>query len=129
MKKIKLIKFLPLALLILVVSCMDEIDPTPNPMQGLYFNYVPNEVGRTAVYDVSLITKDEFTGNQDTLNYQMKETIESEFIDLSGRKTQTIESIQGKDTKELTWLIKGNGKVTIDAGSPTTGNKSIEVTL
>lgn len=48
---------------------------------------------------------------------------------VSGRKTQTIESIQGKDTKELTWLIKGNGKVTIDAGSPTTGNKSIEVTL
>ncbi len=48
---------------------------------------------------------------------------------VSGRKTQTIESIQGKDNKELTWLIKGNGKVTIDAGSPTTGNKSIEVTL
>ncbi|MGF1925153.1 MAG: M14 family metallopeptidase [Bacteroidia bacterium] len=48
---------------------------------------------------------------------------------VSGRKTQTIESIQGKDTKELTWLIKGTGKVMIDAGSPTTGNKSIEVTL
>ena len=48
---------------------------------------------------------------------------------VSGRKTQTIESIQGKENKELTWLIKGNGKITIDAGSPTTGNKSIEVTL
>ncbi|HTM98061.1 MAG TPA: M14 family metallopeptidase [Pedobacter sp.] len=48
---------------------------------------------------------------------------------VSGRKTQTIESIQGKEYKELTWLIKGNGKLTIDAGSPTTGSKSIEVTL
>ncbi len=48
---------------------------------------------------------------------------------VSGRKTQTIESIQGKENKELTWLIKGNGKITIDAGSPTTSNKSIEVTL
>lgn len=48
---------------------------------------------------------------------------------VSGRKTQTIESIQGKENKELTWLIKGNGKITIDAGSPTTGSKSIEVTL
>jgi len=48
---------------------------------------------------------------------------------ISGRKTQTIESIQGKENKELTWLIKGNGKVTIDAGSPTTGSKFIEVTL
>jgi hypothetical protein len=48
---------------------------------------------------------------------------------VSGRKTQTIESIQGKENRELTWLIKGNGKITIDAGSPTTGRKSIEVTL
>lgn len=48
---------------------------------------------------------------------------------VSGRKNQTIESLQGKEFKELTWLIKGNGKVTIDAGCPTTGSKSIEVTL
>ncbi|KQB98770.1 M14 family metallopeptidase [Pedobacter sp. Hv1] len=48
---------------------------------------------------------------------------------VSGRKTQTLESIQGKEFKELTWLIKGSGKVTIDAGSPTTGSKSIEVSL
>lgn len=48
---------------------------------------------------------------------------------VSGRKSQTIESLQGKEFKELTWLIKGNGKVTIDAGCPTTGSKSIEVTL
>ncbi len=48
---------------------------------------------------------------------------------VSGRKNQTLESIQGKEFKELTWLIKGNGKITIDAGSPTTGSKSIEVSL
>jgi len=48
---------------------------------------------------------------------------------VSGRKSQTMESIQGKENKELSWLIKGTGKVTIDAGSPTTGSKSIEVSL
>ncbi len=48
---------------------------------------------------------------------------------VSGRKSQTLESIAGKDFKELTWLIKGTGKITIDAGSPTTGNKTIEVAL
>ncbi len=48
---------------------------------------------------------------------------------VSGRKNQSLESIQGKEYKELTWLIKGNGKVTIDATSPTTGSKSIEVSL
>ncbi|MBC7418713.1 MAG: peptidase [Pedobacter sp.] len=50
-------------------------------------------------------------------------------IVVSGRKTQTLESIEGKDYKELTWLIKGTGKITIEAGSPTTGSKSIEVSL
>jgi len=48
---------------------------------------------------------------------------------VSGRKSQTMESIQGKENKELTWLIKGTGKVIIDALSPTTGSKSIEVSL
>lgn len=48
---------------------------------------------------------------------------------VSGRKTQTIESIQGKEHRELTWLIKGNGKITVDAGSPTTGSTSIDITL
>ncbi len=48
---------------------------------------------------------------------------------ISGRKTQSLESIQPKEFKELTWLVKGNGKITIDAGSPTTGNKSIDVSL
>jgi len=48
---------------------------------------------------------------------------------VSGRKTQSLEGIQGKEYKELTWLIKGSGKITIDAGSPTTGSKSIEVSL
>ncbi|MCY1518206.1 hypothetical protein D9M68_529150 [compost metagenome] len=48
---------------------------------------------------------------------------------VSGRKTQTIESIQGQDSKELTWLIKGTGKLNIDAGSPTTGSQSVEIAL
>lgn len=48
---------------------------------------------------------------------------------ISGKKTQTIESIQGKGNTGLSWLIKGSGKIVIDAGSPTTGSKSIEVTL
>jgi hypothetical protein len=48
---------------------------------------------------------------------------------VSGRKAQSIEGIQGKEAKELTWLIKGKGNITIDAGSPTTGSKSINVSL
>lgn len=48
---------------------------------------------------------------------------------LSGRKNQTLDAIPGKGYAELSWLIKGTGKVTITAGSPSSGNKSIDVTL
>lgn len=48
---------------------------------------------------------------------------------VSGRKTQALESIQGKESRELSWLIKGAGKVTISAGSPTTGSQTIDVSL
>ncbi len=48
---------------------------------------------------------------------------------VSGRKTQSLEGIQGKEFKEITWLIMGTGKITIDAGSPTTGSKSVTVNL
>lgn len=48
---------------------------------------------------------------------------------ISGRKTQSLESIQGKESRELSWLIKGTGKVTISAGSPTTGSQTIDVSL
>jgi hypothetical protein len=48
---------------------------------------------------------------------------------VSGRKSQSVESIAGKDFKELSWLIKGSGKISIEAGSPTTGSKTIDITL
>lgn len=48
---------------------------------------------------------------------------------LSGRKSQLLESIQGKESRELTWLIKGTGKVTISAASPTTGSQAVDVSL
>ncbi len=48
---------------------------------------------------------------------------------VSGRETQSLDGIQGKEYKELSWLIKGTGKISIDAGSPTTGSKSVEVSL
>jgi hypothetical protein len=48
---------------------------------------------------------------------------------VSGRQTQSLEGIQGKEFKEITWLIKGSGNMTIEAGSPTTGSKSLNVSL
>jgi hypothetical protein len=48
---------------------------------------------------------------------------------ISGRKIQVLNSLEGYSSQQLTWLIKGSGKLTIEAGSPTTGSKSVEVPL
>jgi hypothetical protein len=48
---------------------------------------------------------------------------------LSGKKNQLLNSMEGYSSQQLTWLIKGTGKVTIEAGSPTTGTKKIEIGL
>ena len=48
---------------------------------------------------------------------------------ISGKKIQLLNSLEGLSSKELTWLIKGSGKITLEAGSPTTGSKRIEISL
>ncbi|MNW08587.1 hypothetical protein D3C71_2053930 [compost metagenome] len=48
---------------------------------------------------------------------------------LSGRKNQLLEVIPGKGFTELSWLIKGSGKISIEAGSPSSGSKMIDVSL
>lgn len=48
---------------------------------------------------------------------------------ISGRKIQVLNSLEGYDTKQLSWLIKGNGKISIEAGSPTTGSKTVNLNL
>lgn len=48
---------------------------------------------------------------------------------LSGRKSQLLEVIPGKGFTELSWLIKGSGKISIEAGSPSSGSKTIDVSL
>ena len=48
---------------------------------------------------------------------------------ISGQTNKAIDTIEGYGTKPLTWVIKGNGKVKLDVGSPTTGGKSIDISL
>ncbi|MEJ7694586.1 hypothetical protein, partial [Daejeonella sp.] len=48
---------------------------------------------------------------------------------ISGRKSQAIDPIEGQGNQTLTWLIKGSGNINITAGSPTSGIKSVEISL
>ena len=48
---------------------------------------------------------------------------------ISGKKIQLLNSMEGYSVKELSWLIKGTGNVSLEAGSPTTGTKKIGISL
>lgn len=72
------------------------------------------KIGDKSYFLKKLLVKVNTTGNQSVV---------------TGKKSQTLESLQGKESKELTWLISGSGKLSISAGSPTTGEKSTTVSL
>lgn len=96
----KLILFL---LISIAVACNndDDINTTPS---GLIYHYYPVNVGHEVIYNASLITKDEFSGNEDTSFYQIKEVIESVFLDDEGRQTQRLERYT-RDTPNDPWII------------------------
>jgi hypothetical protein len=48
---------------------------------------------------------------------------------ISGKKLQTLNVLEGYGTEKLTWLIKGSGKISLEAGSPTTGTKTVDINL
>jgi hypothetical protein len=48
---------------------------------------------------------------------------------ISGKKSQLIDTLDGLGSQQLTWLVKGSGTVTLEAGSPTTGTKRQEIKL
>ncbi len=48
---------------------------------------------------------------------------------ISGNKAATLDGIPGNGYTELSWLVKGSGKFTIQAGSPSSGSKTLDVNL
>jgi hypothetical protein len=84
----------PLLLLVpalIFVGCSEDDDGSPTVPSGLIYSYYPINVGHELIYDVELITKDDFSGVEDTMIFQLKEVVESTFHDIQGRPTQRIE--------------------------------------
>ncbi|MBK7872212.1 MAG: peptidase M14 [Saprospiraceae bacterium] len=48
---------------------------------------------------------------------------------VSGRRLYLRNTLGAGESEEYSWLVSGTGKATIEAGCPTTGVKSVEVTL
>lgn len=48
---------------------------------------------------------------------------------VSGNKITLLPNLEAGETKEMSWLIKGKGKVAIEAGAPQMGIKKLEINL
>lgn len=55
------------------------------------YNYFPDKPGRYVVYDVDSFFYDDFTGNIDTAKFQLKEKVESIFMDNQNRPAMRLE--------------------------------------
>ena len=94
----KLLKFLLVAGLAAFVSCQDEtLEPAP-----FCYEYYPVEIGRYVVYDVDSVFHSDNDNNNDdsvyTWHFQVKEKIDSTFIDGQGRTAQRILRYRRLDT-------------------------------
>ncbi len=48
---------------------------------------------------------------------------------ISGKKIQLLPALEGFSSNTITWLVRGTGNVSIEAGSPTTRTKTNSITL
>lgn len=71
----------------------------------LGYTYFPLETGDWIIYDVDSIVHNTNTGNIDTFNYQIKEIIDSSYIDNEGNTAYRIERYKRANSNS-TWYIK-----------------------
>lgn len=48
---------------------------------------------------------------------------------IGGRKIQLLSSLEPNESNSFSWVVKGTGKITVEAGCPTAGTKTIEINL
>lgn len=93
-------KFL-IVILLFAFSCKkDEVPP-----MNFYYDYFPEKVGTWVESDVVYIEVDEISAVYDTTRYQLREIIESTFIDNQGRPSLRIERYW-RTSDTLPWVIK-----------------------
>ena len=93
--------YLHLGLGLFFTSCVKD-QPQYNVDTGT--NYYPTKIGTFVEYDVTEIYHDGPVNIHDTSVYQLKEIIESEFIDNSGQTTYRIERYK-RDSSHHSWQI------------------------
>lgn len=85
-----------------VMSCCDKTPPVPVAYE---YSYHPLDIGHTVEYYVdSVIFNPLLPGGRDTVHWQMKEVVESTFIDNLGRTAHRIERYLRADDSAQ-WFI------------------------
>lgn len=95
---------------IILFSCKKERE-TVTPDMG--YDYAGLEVGKYVVYDVDSFYYDDFTGTIDTSYYQIKELVDSKYIDLENEEAYKIIRYR-KEIDSTNWVLTDvwNGKIT-----------------
>ena len=88
--------------LLLLASCKKDAAPDVN----VGYTYFPDEVGHELIYDVDSTYRDPFFGTTTFIHYQIKEIIDSVFIDNQGRPTMRIERYRNDSSaSNPNWII------------------------
>jgi hypothetical protein len=91
-----------LAVTCFVWSCKKDKEVT---VVDIGYEYFPSKVGTFVIYQVDSFYYNDFTSTIDTFQFQIKERIAENFVDLSKRPTQRIERFYRKNSTEA-WIIK-----------------------
>ena len=99
----KPLKYIFLLLItIYLISCRSDNDAVVSP--NLNHNYAGLAVGNFVIYNVDSITYDDFTASVDTSQFQIKEKIESQLVDLEGDNSYRIERYR-KEKDSINWVL------------------------
>lgn len=103
MKINQLLILLTLVLAVSLYSCKDDEEIE---LELIDYSYFPSDTGRWVVYEVEEINIDVPSDVYDTVRYQLKEVIESEYIDtIENRPTLRIERYW-RESDFMPWEIK-----------------------
>jgi len=94
------IKIILLIVAINIFSCKKE-----TLLVDTHQDYFPVKIGTWVIYDVDSTFYDDFMDSVFYFTFQVKEVIESEFIDNEGRSALRIERYY-RDSSEAQWVIK-----------------------
>ncbi len=100
--KLSVLQFFVLIMVLVSTGCKKE---SQVPEIDFMYEYYPEKVGQWIIYDVDSTIYNKYFDTIYTITLQVKEVIESKFLDNEGRVTNRIERYE-RDTIGDPWVIK-----------------------